>query len=64
MNRTAMNKHQRNDKLAMAILLDLIDSPDAWTVGLAVAEIEARGCRAPPCKPATDHVAPVEATMH
>ena len=52
-----------NDKLALAILLDLIDSPDDWVVGLAVMEIEARGCRAPPCKPATDDVAPVEMTM-
>jgi hypothetical protein len=51
------------DPLALAQLLDLLDSPDNWTVGLAVMEIEARGCRAPPCRPAIDHVVPVE-TMH
>lgn len=50
--------------LSLAILLDLIDSPDNWIAGLAVMEIERRGCRAPPCRPATDRVAPVEATMH
>lgn len=56
-------ERRNHDKLALAILLDLIDHPDNWTVGLAVIEIEARGYRAPPCKPATDHVAPVM-TMH
>ena len=51
-----------NDAIALAQLLDLVDHQDDWVVGLAVAEIEARGCTAPPCKPATD-VAPAEMTM-
>jgi hypothetical protein len=51
------------DMIALAQLLDLMDSPDNWVAGLAVREIEARGLRAPPCKPA-DHVAPAEMRMN